>query len=264
MNRSKFVFTLCLTLLLCLTLFSCSTTLFGISRKSSRYVLINDMFLNHEGIPAGLPNYIGWKYKPTVGFGVKIPEGWNAIYAWGQVYADETEPNPNKDFPLVRVHIKDLQLYIYRKNGSWDLIQNEESPIGDAFREDFVDNWNILADIEQEEGGGISVQAGSGLNFHFYPRQKNRINGDDIKGVFVICKARLIGTENYDTLPKYLLNIGGDYWRNTRVSWAPDYENNNDIAIGRFKYVTPEWQYFIMHTFSQKEVKKIVFPIKEL
>jgi hypothetical protein len=38
--------------------------------------------------------------------------------------------------------------------------------------------------------------------------------------------------------------------------------NNNDIGIGRYKYVTPEWQYFTMHTFSKEEASKVIFPLE--
>ena len=82
--------------------------------RISRFDLENDMFLLHEGFPSGVPDY-GWKYWPRVVWGNNIPDGWNSILAWGQVYADQSLPNPDKDFPLVRVQIKDIQLYIYIK-----------------------------------------------------------------------------------------------------------------------------------------------------
>ena len=50
-----------------------------------------------------------------------------------------------------------------------------------------------------------------------------RPDRNNIAGVFVVCKARLIGTENYATLPKYIMDVGGDYWRNLTVQWASDY-----------------------------------------
>ena len=230
---------------------------------SLHYDIVNDMFLSSEGMPAGVPNYYDWKHKPRVNLGLKIPSGWNAVYAWGQVYADEKQPNPDKKFPLARVHIKDLQLYIYRSDGTWDLIQEVESPIGDHYVEDFEGNVNKPAEIRKEAGGGISIQAGSGFNFHFYPKSQKQLDNFDIKGVLVICKARLIGIETYSTLPRYLLNVGGDYWRNTSVGWEPNYKNNDDIAIGRFKYVTPEWRHFTMHTFKPlSAAEKIIFPVE--
>ena len=223
--------------------------------------LFNDMFLPHEGFPAGVPDNYSWKHKPASTYGINIPPGWNGVTAWGQVYADQNLPNPDKKFPKARVHIKDLQLSILHNNGDWELIQDVQDPTGFLYVEDYVNDEHKPAKIQTESGGGISIQAGSGFCFHFFPEDISEIDTDDIKGVFVVCKARLIGIEKNSELPKYLLNVGGDYWRNTSAEWESDYSNNGDIAIGRFKYVTPEWRYFTMHTFSQAEVEQIVFPI---
>ena len=229
----------------------------------SRIDVINDMFLPHAGTPAGLPDYFGWKHGPVVVQGKNIPEGWNVGLAWGQVYADQDLPNPDKEFPLVRVHIKDLHFYIYQKDGTWKLVNSSENPDGAAYVEDFQDDINKPADIRNEEGGGISVQAGSGFNFHYWTGKK-RIDGNNIAGVFVVCKARLIGTENYKTPSKYLVNVGGDYWRALGLTYVPEWWTVClGIANGRFKYVTPEWQYFTMHTFSKEEAENIVFPIEK-
>ena len=220
--------------------------------------LVNDMFLPHEGIPHGVPVHYGWRTKPGSTYGLNPPAGWNKVVAWGHVYAEESQPNPDTDFPKVRVHLKDLQLYVYLKNGTWKLVQDQQGPDGVMYTEDLRDHsperptWKN-AEIQKEDGGGVSVKAGSGYNFHFYTSRKDTVNPSDISGVFVVCKARLIGVENYSKIPKYLVNVGGD-WYNSSGS------GNNDIAIGRFKYVTPVWQYFIMHTFSKEEVKNIVFP----
>ena len=225
----------------------------------NRYDLENDMYLNHEGIPSGVPDYIGWKKKPGSTYGNKIPEDWNAALPWGQVYADETLRDPDKQFPLVRVHLKDIQLFIYYGDGNWKLITELTNPGGAAYVESFAGDENKKADIVKESGGGVSVQAGSGFNFHFWGN-RGVVEDRNIKGVFVVCKARLLGTENYDKPSKYLLCMGGDYWRNMTATFKSDYSNNNDIAIGRFRYITPEWQYFFMHTFTKQEVKNIKFP----
>jgi hypothetical protein len=255
MDKIKYFFIIAIFLSSCATLSNTNEKL-----SLSRYDLENDMFLPHEGLPAGVPNDYDWKFMPRLNYGINIPEDWNAIIAWGQVYAEQNQPNPNIDFPSARVHLKDLQLYIYQKDGTWKILQNVENPVGHAYAEDFKDNVNIPTRIKNERGGGISIQAGSGFNFHFYPDEKKLVDKNNIAGVFVVCKAKLTGTENYEILPKYLISIGGDYWRSLTAEWKADFSNNNDIGIGRFKYVTPEWQYFTMHTFSKEEVKNIVFP----
>jgi len=223
--------------------------------------ILNDMFLTHEGIPHGVPNHFGWRTRPTKTYGINIPAGWNAALAWGQFYADQNQPRPDVDFPLARVHIKDLQLYIYRKNGTWVQVRNTQNPGGALYVEDFSGDANKPAEIRNESGGGISTKAGSGYNFHFWT-SRTEVDRNDIAGVFAVCKARLIGYESYSTMPKYLLNIGADWWRNLTVSHATDFSNNNDIGIGRFKYVTPEWQYFIMHTFTRDELNGVTFPLE--
>ena len=222
--------------------------------------LFYDMYLPHEGPPAGVPDDYGWKKRPLVGAGANAPLGWNAITAWGQVYPEESLPDPEEVYPLIRVHIKDFQMYTLRNNGTWDLLQDIPVPIGYAYVEDFTGDESKPVHIEYESEGGISVQAGSGFNFHFFPDYWEQIYRNSIKAVFVVCKARLIGTENYeDPIPKYLVNVGADYWRYIGCATTP--ANNSVVGIGRFKYVTTEWQYFIMHTFSRAEVDSIFLPV---
>ena len=224
--------------------------------------LLYDMYLPHEGLPAGVPDDYGWKTKPIIGAGAKIPKGWNVITAWGTVSADESSPNPDMDFPLLRVHVKDLNLFILRNNGNWDLVQNVQTPIGNSYVEDFVDDISKKADIHKEWGGGISIQAGSGFNFHFFPVYWEEVDPNNVKAVFVICKARLIGTENYeDPTPKYLISVGADYWRSMDCDIVA--ANNRVVGIGRLKYITPEWKYYIMHTLSREEAELIVSPVEQ-
>jgi len=250
-------------LLICvIAIFLSTCTMSDDEGFSSRPDWVQDMFRGHEGHPAGVPSDWDWYNSPRLRYGINIPKDWSAITAWGQVYADKMEPTPDQDFPLVRVHLKDLRLYIYQNDGTWKLVQNAVSPEGAAFVENFANDENKPADIQNEIGGGISIQAGSGYNFHFWPQGREIVDKNNLKGVFVVCQARLTGTENYETLPKYIMDVGGDYWRDLEAEWKPNGLNNNDIGIGRFKYVTPEWQYFTMHTFSRKAVKDIIFPIE--
>jgi len=223
--------------------------------------LENDMFRAGEGKPSGVPDSYGWGLKPRVNYGNNIPDDWNAILAWGQVNADRDLTNPDKQFPLVRVHLKDIAIYIYRSDGTWELINSKMNPDGDLYDEKSTSNVHKPANPIEEKDGGISIQAGSGFFYHFWGARRTLTN-KDIKGVFVVCKARLIGTENYDTPPKYLISIGGDYWRSMSAVWASGQTNNDDIGIGRFKYITPEWKYFTMHTFKQNELKNIKFPLE--
>ena len=267
MNKTKTILTIILILLI--LSISCSTLLLNLNEDRSFYRnVLNDMFLPAEGRVHGLPDYITWQFFPRIGFGMQPRPGWNALLAWGQVYAGQNCPNPDADFPLVRVHIKDLQLFIYQKNGTWSqLIDADGKKIwGSAYVEDFENDEHKETEIRYETGGGISVKAGSGYNFHFGSGRVTIPNKNNIAGIFVVCKARLIGTENYSTLPEdlYFLNVGGDYWKDLNIGWAPDNVNNGDIAIGRFKRVTPAWQYFTMHTFPKEKIDSITLPIKPI
>jgi len=125
------------------------------------------MYLPGEGLPYGIPDSYGWSVKPRVNLGIKLPRGWNAITGWGQVFADRSEPNPDVDFPLVRVHIKDLQVYILYNDGKWKMIQNERDVTGHLYASDSHDNDHDNTDIRKESDGGVSIQAGGGYFFHF-------------------------------------------------------------------------------------------------
>jgi len=230
--------------------------------KLSHFDFENDMFLLHEGTPNGVPTKYNWQSRPVVIYGFKLKSDWNAITAWGQLYAEKSVPNPDKTFPKVRVHLKDLQLYLYFKDGTWKLIQNTVSPAGYLYTEDFIGDIHKNADDVKEPDGGISVRAGSGYNFHFWgPRARIDDAGrENIAGLLVVCKARLMGSHFYTQPSKYILSIGADYWRTVSAQWNGDGVNNDGAGLGRFKYVTPEWQYFHMHTFTKEEVKKITFP----
>jgi len=155
-----------------------------------------------------------------------------------------------------------LEIFIMQNDGTWILVQETRDPRGNWYYEDFRGNISYRGELRPEPGGGISIRAGSGLNFHFYGHGLTIFDRDNIQGVFVKCKARLIGTENYASFPyyMYLLCIGGDFWRRPGAPHLSDFSNNNDIGIGLFKPVTPEWQYFHMHTLSREQVRNIRFP----
>ena len=227
--------------------------------------IAEDMFLPHEGNPAGVPSSWSWARKPAsssgLGHGFKMPPGYDTIQAWGQVYADENMPNPDVVFPFVRVQIKDLQLFLYYDDGTWEMVKEAKNPVGNMYWENFKNDEHFPANPVRESSGGISITAGSGKNFHFWTDRVRITDGSHIKGVFVVCKARLIGTENYNSPSKYMISIGGDYW-DTFNSLLSTGGENVDIGCGRFKYVTPKWQYFTMHSFSREAAKNVKFPLE--
>jgi len=245
--------------------------------------VIDDMFSSIEGTPHGshhefslhptFGQYTGGSSKTSDwknGF-----DNWTDIRVWGQLYAsnhnNQCSPrygvftkncvqhelcSPNINFPNIRVHLKDLELYIYREisqnNYIWeridyvDFIDKNPNQFGCWYVENFENNKHMLNDVHFEPEGGISTQAGSGWNFHFWGHTINiESKNVGLKGIFVVCKARIIGVEG-DQDPKYLLSVGSDYYRSDgRLEWGSS-ATNLGVGCGRFKYVTEQWRY---HTF---------------
>ena len=241
----------------------------------TRQVILDDMALPNDGHPAGVPKTFGWYYGSYSWWepgqfkwakGPYPPEGFTRILAWGQVYPDETLPDVNKVYPKVRVHLKDMEIWILQKDGNWVRKKKKEDAMidGHAYVSDFAgDEWK-KADIRKESDGGISVQAGRNdngkiYNFHFWPDGgEHDIDPDNIRGVLAVCKARLIGVSGHQN-PKYLVSIGADYWK-PNTKWDGSDVNNIAVGAGLHKWVTAEWQYFTMHTFAPDEVESVVFP----
>jgi len=252
----------------------------------NRREVIDDMFaVSHEGTPHGV-RYT-WGSRPTFGKYTGDStnpadwengfDNWANVQAWGQVYAsnhnNQCRPrpgdpdnirncvhhelcSPETSFPNIRVHLKDMELYIYRNDNTWERLDYSDfihatnpNHYGHWYVEDFVNDENKRANIQFEPEGGISIQAGSGWNFHFWGNQKNADPDNvGINGIFAVCKARLIGVEGKQD-PKYLLSVGADHFRTDgRFGWV-DGNPIVGVGCGRFKYVTKQWQYYTFCTF---------------
>ena len=216
--------------------------------------IIQDMELCHEALPHGLPSKASWKKCPRIGMG-NDAEGFTAMIPWGQVYVPESG-NPATN---TRVQIRHLETYYLSKSsGRWHLWNGSYGVTGSAFVEDFVDNLSKPADQRVEPDGSVSVRTGEGYNYHFWTAEgRTEIDPEDIKGVFSTCQARLILHD--ESLPddreeaRYMMSIGADYWRSLSVDWD-QWKTNGDIGIGRFKFVTNDWQAFNMHTLEETEL----------
>jgi hypothetical protein len=250
--------------------FSCSAIEPIISEKISAegtintvQTVIDDMKLPHEGKPHGVPKHWDWANGPKKGLG-NNPGRFRAMIATGKVYED-IWGNPAKN---TRVQIRNLEAYyLSRKDATWHLLQQSSTVDGKAFREDFKDDYSRPADIRREPSGGISVKAGGGFNFHFWsPNGRTLIDPTDINGIFVTVQARLIVDQKNlpddRHLARYLLSVGGDYWINKTARWAGTGVNNNDISLGRFKYVTIDWKAFNMSTLNEYEIRQNPPPLR--
>jgi len=211
--------------------------------------IIDDMTLPHEDKLHGMPSTSNWAHNPRVGFGTNAKrDTFTAFTAWGQIY-ETADGNPAKN---TRVQIRKMRAYYMSKDKrEWVVLQAIDPIEGDAYVEDFVDNVSIKADIRDESnnGGGISVTAGNGYNFHFWPAgSRASLNTDDVAALFTTFQARLIlkDENKFDDrfLADYLAGCGGDYWKNLSAQWSADWTANGDFAIGRMKRVTEDWQAF--------------------
>lgn len=224
--------------------------------------IIQDMQLPHEGRPHGVPDSFNWSRTPGIGRGGD-PGSSTAMTAWGQLYED-ARGNPAAN---TRVHVRNMCAYVLSKRDHrWHLVQASTDVTGAAFREDFAFNDNAPADIRAEADGGISVKAGGGRNFHFWPTvSRAAIDRQDLAGVFVTVQACLIADDPAQPDDRdqalYLLGAGGDYWKNRKARWF-FWNTNKAIAIGRFKYVKKDWQAFNMTTLSPDELRQNPPPLE--
>jgi hypothetical protein len=229
---------------------------------NSLATIVSDMQLAHEGAPQGVPESYDWAKFPRVGMG-NNPGTFRALIPWGQLY-ELASGNPAQN---TRVQIRRLRIYILsKKTQQWQSPFYSEVIGGADFAEDFVNNVNRPADIRvPAEGGGITVKAGGGYNFHFWAEKRASIDPADIAGVFATAQARLV-VENL-SLPddraqaKYLLSIGADYWLNESAQWD-NFKTNGDVGIGRFKFVSPNWQAFNMTSLNESELRKNPPPLE--
>jgi len=226
-------------------------------------ILNYDMKGPHEGKPSGVPSSYDWANGPIVDKSRDVSK-YEAYTAWGQVYSDAAG-NPATN---TRVQIKDVQTYMLSKqDGKWHLLQSSIDVDGAAYREDFSGDVNIPADIREEPDGSISVQLSEGYNYHFWPSTgRTPINPEDVAGLVMTVKARLI-TDNPQqpddrSEARYLLGMGGDYWTTMTAQWD-NWTTNGGVGVGKLKYVTPEWQYFTMHTLSPEEIRQNPPPLEK-
>ncbi|MBW4653539.1 MAG: hypothetical protein KME20_10975 [Kaiparowitsia implicata GSE-PSE-MK54-09C] len=216
--------------------------------------IIDDSTLPHEARAAGVPDYYDWAKAPRMGSGNNPPDNFTAITAWGQLY-EAAAGNPATNS---RVQLDDLKTYVLSKaTGQWTLLQDAAIE-GAAFQADYVNNGNKPAGARDEGEGSISVIADNGYNFHFWPKAaRATIDPNDIAGVYTTVQGRLVVDDSAKpddrASAQYVLGMGADYWLSPEAGWD-NFNTNVDVAIGRFKLVTPKWQSFNMTTLSAEQL----------
>lgn len=210
-----------------------------------------DMQGKNEGLPHGVPSSYDWATGPVVDMG-NNSNGQNAITSWGVVYV-AAQGNPATN---TRVNIKNVQLYFLQKStAKWLLLQNTSTPDGADYPEDFQGD-SIPGDSRTESDGTISVTAGNGYCFHFYPSDRGSINSNDIGGIVAIYDARLIvgnpALPDDRSTAQYLAGAGADYYP---AVTGPGIENNPSVGNGKLKYVQINWRSFAMTTLTQAQLE---------
>lgn len=221
--------------------------------SASLRTAIADMTTGPDALPHGVP--YDWANHPRLNKG-NHPGDFSAITAWGQAYEAAGENSPAND----RIQIRNIMLFVLSKRtGEWMPLQFSRSVEGANFKEDFSNNVALKADIRPESSGGISATLVRGYNFHFWPSVERRdIDGDDINGIFVSFEGRVMeasrSARSERRINHYVMDAGADYWRSPSIDWAPDQRNNDDVGMGRFKYITEEWQSFNMTTITKQQL----------
>lgn len=216
---------------------------------------VSDMQGSHEAPPFGVPLNFTWQAGPRIGLG-NDPGSFRAMLPWGQVL----ETTPGNTSTNTRIEIRNLKAYyLNKRTNTWQLWIQAAKPSGIETIQDLSINQSKAADIRDEPGGSMSVKMEDGYNFYFFSPLRATIVPADIAGVFVTVQARLIlhdasKTDDRDAA-LFLLSAAGDYWLDLSAQ-SNNFNNNGDIAIGKFKRVTKNWRAFNMHTLSADELRK--------
>ena len=241
------------------------TTVAFRATSSEIQTLIDDMAEPHVAYPHGVPNHYHWAYGPAVSYGNHPPADWTAMTSWGQVYAPYYQKG--KQPRNTRFQIRNLQTwYLSKSDDRWHRWQRSSDLGGANYREDFVDDVNIPADIRQE-GEGISSTIPPGYNFHFWVNTgRVTIDPADVAGVWSSVEARLIldDPNRRDDRDKaqMMMGVGSDYWKDLAAPWD-QWKTNGDIGIGRFRFITNDWQQFNMHTLTEQQIRDNPPPVGE-
>jgi hypothetical protein len=229
---------------------------------NSLQTVLGDMFGEHEGIPHGVPDSLDWKRVPRLRL-QRIPNGFNAITAWGQIYEDENGIAATN----TRVELRHLRTYVLlRSDGHWHEVQHPGALIGKAYREDFrmdVGDATLPPDV-RVKGEQLAAKLVAGRNYHFYPPRRAAIDPSDVRGVFVTVQARLVVDDSTKAddreRARLLLSVGADAYTSRDAPYSKD--SNRGIGLGRFKYVTREWRAFNMITLPAEEARRVPPPLE--
>ena len=219
--------------------------------SATAQLIYDDMYLDHEGYPHGVPSHYDFAQGPMIKDAAESVGDFQAMAGWGQVY-EEINGNPSVN---TRVELKNYKAYYLSKSDNkWhELAVVENITEGAAYPEDYGnDDLHPGGDtIRFEPNGHVSCNPGSGFNFHFYT-SRLPINPSDVAQMATSFNAKLIMADpnviDDRSTAKFVAASGADVWRTMTATFSPDFSNNHDIGMGRFKYVTNEWRTFTFIT----------------
>lgn len=218
----------------------------------------HERYKTHEARPQGVPAEYDWSKKPRVGAG-NNQRDYLAATGWGQVFW--VPGVKSSDFYM---QIRNFNFLVcHGKEHQWVMLQNG-SIEGKQFRSDYVKNSNKSALFFKQQNGVATVDFEVSSAFHFWPEQGQvSLPTDPLCGVLVLAQARLIPKSDVKTtseldinLSPFLIGLGGDYWRKLNSKWD-QFKTNTDIAIGRLKFISTDWNWYGMSTASDEDISKL-------
>jgi hypothetical protein len=191
--------------------------------------------------------------------GNNAPSWADALTGWGGVLHDTTE---SKDTNTA-VEVRNMRVYLLHKSGQWEKL-NASTDVGyEGYKEDFS-GPAPLDDERTTPDGGIAVKIPNGSVFHFWPSDGNQVKVDtsDIGGIFVTFQAKLFVNDpskpDDRSMARYHGVPGGDYYGNGKCCG----EDGGEIGMGRFKFVTTDWQWFNFITVPTSQISSNPPPLE--
>lgn len=228
--------------------------------------VIDDSTLQHEAKPEGVPSTYSWVDGPTIYHLDQVPPPllgqFHALEGWGQVYVASGGSKATN----VRVQIRNLNTYVFRLSDmQWHLIQDAPMVIGAAYTEDFQSGPSISIPIRDESanGGGISVKLIPGYNFHFFAPYRAVFSPGNDMAVYTTYEARLIidnpALPDDRAIARLVADAGCDVY--TGMTEVAPAGGEPHVGIGRFVFLTNQWQSFDMMTMTIPQVQKFPMPL---
>jgi len=226
-------------------------------------LVYDSMHLGHEAYPHGVPADYDWGQAPILKTMAAAQN--NEYFALTGMVYEEVGGNPSVN---ARVAIRNFRLhYLSISDGQWHEIVNIPDATGvdgAGYEEDFANDLtggdpknNFTMDVD-----GTTLMTcwpGDTWNYHFYSaRMAWPIS--DIAQIVSSCEAKLVETDGRAAHPydanagddldsaKFIILTSTDRWISMTANWTPDFTNNDDMGIGRFRKVTRDWQLIVHST----------------